>query len=815
MGAPGMATAGPDLEAPALPKPKILKTYPVAGEPYPKPETPKLPIAPHYVDAVKRFEGFNARPSWDYKQHSWGYGTRAPGPRGTISREQADADLTRELGSAYDIVHRHAPNAPDGVKAALTSLTFNTGADWTRSGLGQAVVAGDYDTARRQFLQYNKAGGKVLPGLVSRRQEEASWFNGEPPKPGTPAPVTASPTSPAGGTNMALGMAGAPPSLEEIDLYRQRAKPFLAANDGSPTTGWGALGRIASSITGSLWMDKAAQGLRQNRDADVSALASARRGIGTTSPAASGVTAAVNPGMAGMSPADAASLAPAPKKVAQATAPAVSDARQTGATVEPLPVISGMPGVSRPYIAGQANPPLPTSTVGVPAPSTGVERPPPQTAFDDVGPIDMTKPASGNVNARMQEMRRRMAAEPYPGDGPLQQTAEMTPAEDEAFERRLSAGRERVARPSGIMRLGGPQPETTSDNLAPREAESARELFFDNAAAAPQPPAPSAQPPKIVAPQAVTPQAAAPDPRLGQVRSQMAEIDKQIASVMPLLERPTLRQQGLAWLNHLQQQKQHLFDQHLLYSDPSAPMKQRMTELDLAAKERELTNPAAKLTSVKEGDTLIATDPRTGKHEIIATGGNKLSDGDKEAIREADTSIQQGRAAVGSLKQAIAISPTAFNGATASMRGYITGQFGTGQGQNTTFMNQLVQEQALGQLKATFGGNPTEGERKVMLDLQGSANMPHDLRVKIWKRAVDLAEQRIRMNEQRAEQIRGGTYYKPGGGSAARALSGTSVPDRSVPDRATAIDQARKAISAGKDPDAVRERLRSWGYELK
>ena len=32
--------------------------------------------------------------------------------------------------------------------------------------------------ARNAFLQYNKAGGQVLPGLASRRAQEAAWLTG-------------------------------------------------------------------------------------------------------------------------------------------------------------------------------------------------------------------------------------------------------------------------------------------------------------------------------------------------------------------------------------------------------------------------------------------------------------------------------------------------------------------------------------------------------------------------------------------------------------------------------------------------------------
>ncbi len=153
--------------------------------------------------AIKGFEGYTPRASWDYKQHSIGYGTRARYPGEVIDRNEAESRLRSEVDNARLLVDGFAPHAPEGVKAALTSLTFNAGSKWQDSGLGQAVKAGDWNTAQNRFLQYNKAGGSVLPGLVKRRQQEASWFNGAAPSIGA-APV-ASNSPPAPSQRMSLG----------------------------------------------------------------------------------------------------------------------------------------------------------------------------------------------------------------------------------------------------------------------------------------------------------------------------------------------------------------------------------------------------------------------------------------------------------------------------------------------------------------------------------------------------------------------------------------------------------------------------------
>src|SRR5262245_7615600 len=107
-----------------------------------------MDLSPDFINAVKGFEGFSPNPAWDYRQYTWGYGTKAPGPNGTISQDAADAALRAELGKAGDFVESVAPNAPQGVKNALASLTYNAGTAWAKSGLGDAVRAGDWDQAR-------------------------------------------------------------------------------------------------------------------------------------------------------------------------------------------------------------------------------------------------------------------------------------------------------------------------------------------------------------------------------------------------------------------------------------------------------------------------------------------------------------------------------------------------------------------------------------------------------------------------------------------------------------------------------------------
>ena len=60
---------------------------------------------------------------------------------------------------------------------AFVDLAFNIGLGaFKSSSLLRHYRAGDKATTARDFLAWNKAGGKVMPGLVKRREAERNWF---------------------------------------------------------------------------------------------------------------------------------------------------------------------------------------------------------------------------------------------------------------------------------------------------------------------------------------------------------------------------------------------------------------------------------------------------------------------------------------------------------------------------------------------------------------------------------------------------------------------------------------------------------------
>lgn len=169
------------------------------------------------LNAIRTFEGFTPQARWDYAQFSNGYGTRAKFAGEVIDKAEADRRFEAAVSNARSVVERHAPGVDEGTKAALTSLTYNAGTNWVNSGLGEAVRSGNLDEVRSIFQQYNKAGGEVLPGLVSRRAAEALWI-GNPQLVGADASEV-----------IAAASAGAAPAQDQMAALEAAARA-LAAN---------------------------------------------------------------------------------------------------------------------------------------------------------------------------------------------------------------------------------------------------------------------------------------------------------------------------------------------------------------------------------------------------------------------------------------------------------------------------------------------------------------------------------------------------------------------------------------------------------
>jgi GH24 family phage-related lysozyme (muramidase) len=166
---------GPEL--PVSPVPPVAHPPAVIPSPVKPPVGPDVIIDQGLVDFIKKEEGFTPKAFWDYKQWTNGYGTKAASASEVIDEATAQQRLIAEIAAADRHVTSFAPNLPKGQHQALLDLTYNAGPGWEQGSLGAAVKAQKIDTIKSDILQYNHAGGQVLPGLTTRREAEVSWFD--------------------------------------------------------------------------------------------------------------------------------------------------------------------------------------------------------------------------------------------------------------------------------------------------------------------------------------------------------------------------------------------------------------------------------------------------------------------------------------------------------------------------------------------------------------------------------------------------------------------------------------------------------------
>ena len=96
-----------------------------------------------------------------------------------LSMGEVDAILAQDLSRFERGVARLCPAAVNsqGIFDALVSFSFNVGlGNLQRSGLRMKTNRGEFEAAADEFLKWTKAGGRVLPGLVKRRNDERALY---------------------------------------------------------------------------------------------------------------------------------------------------------------------------------------------------------------------------------------------------------------------------------------------------------------------------------------------------------------------------------------------------------------------------------------------------------------------------------------------------------------------------------------------------------------------------------------------------------------------------------------------------------------
>tara|TARA_A100001388_G_C28450241_1_gene348255 strand:- start:22 stop:453 length:432 start_codon:yes stop_codon:yes gene_type:complete len=132
---------------------------------------------------IKKFEGCELK-AYQCSAGVWtiGYGHTKDVVEGMeITQEEAEQMLVDELHEYESYINKYVTVAlSQNQFDALVSWVYNLGpANLTASTMLKVLNSGEYEDVPAQMKRWNKAGGKVLEGLIRRREAEACLFVGK------------------------------------------------------------------------------------------------------------------------------------------------------------------------------------------------------------------------------------------------------------------------------------------------------------------------------------------------------------------------------------------------------------------------------------------------------------------------------------------------------------------------------------------------------------------------------------------------------------------------------------------------------------
>ena len=139
----------------------------------------------------------------------------------------------------------------------------------------------------------------------------------------------------------------------------------------------------------------------------------------------------------------------------------------------------------------------------------------------------------------------------------------------------------------------------------------------------------------------------------------------------------------------------------------------------------------------------------------------RLSPAELKMRVESEDLIASGSQALKDLQEAYRLNPNTFAGGwTDAAQRTLLEAAGSKDPKvvNTRVLENLLGAQGLSKLRATFGGNPTEGERAILMDLEGIGSKTVEERGRIIRRAYQVLQDRVAREQRRLDDIKSGSY---------------------------------------------------------
>ena len=149
------------------------------------------------------------------------------------------------------------------------------------------------------------------------------------------------------------------------------------------------------------------------------------------------------------------------------------------------------------------------------------------------------------------------------------------------------------------------------------------------------------------------------------------------------------------------------------------------------------------------------------KFENVKGQQAKLTGPEIKMKTEAEDLIASSKQSLADLKQAYALNPNSLAGGWLDKGQQFLAEAAGSKDPvivNTRILNNLLGSQGLAKLKATFGGSPTEGERAILMELEGIGSKTKEERGAVIKRAYKVLQDRTAREQARLDQINSGAY---------------------------------------------------------
>lgn len=147
--------------------------------------------------------------------------------------------------------------------------------------------------------------------------------------------------------------------------------------------------------------------------------------------------------------------------------------------------------------------------------------------------------------------------------------------------------------------------------------------------------------------------------------------------------------------------------------------------------------------------------------ELKEAEAKKLTPAEVQLKTETENTLANLDSAMGDLRKAYQINPNTFDNTKIERAQRLALEEAGVKDPKlsaTREVENLLASQALSKLKATFGGNPTEGERAILMELEGANAKTVEARANIMQRAYKAAKERRAREEKRLNEIKSGLY---------------------------------------------------------